>query len=314
MISEIKIDKKSLLHDLQMMDFNYEDAQVELSELLSWLNSLPSTLELYRIVYVDNQNEINVKTPGDHYSVSKEDLLDSHTYTTGYGDLKYLITVSAKKSMIDAQQTLSNNILYPNEREITLKNKGKGSKVISITPITENIQEQNSSHNLSELLVKMVNEHGVYKAMEMTGLDVIQLFDRMGNNIVIDSEMANGLLRMLWNKNLLPKNVNNWKLSFDTFDGVLYWDLTTESEEAQAMCTPFWEGYNSVPIDFSYYTYIEDGIRYEYNPEWYESIDYKDNFNSIQDLIEWFKEWYIPVVYHQVNKFLKKSRKEYEGN
>jgi hypothetical protein len=322
MISEIKIDKKSLLHDLQIMDFNYEDAQVELSELLSWINSLPNELELYRIVYVDNENEINVKTPGNHYSLSKEDLIDSHTYTTGYGDLKYLITVSAKKSMIDAQETLSNNILYPNEREVTLKNKGKGVKVISLTLLSEPINDtdpedlilfEQNNNNLSELLVKMVNEHGVYKSMEMTGLDVIQLFDRMGNNIVIDSEMANDLLRMLWDKNLLPKNVNNWKLSFDTFDGVLYWELNTKSEESQAMCTPFWEGYESVPIDFSYYTYIEDGIRYEYNPEWFESIDYKDNFDSIQDLIEWFKEWYIPIVYHQLNKFLKKARKEYEG-
>ena len=67
------------------------------------------------------------------------------------------------------------------------------------------------SNKVTELLVKLVNEHGVYKAMQMTGLDIIQLFDRLGNNVVIDSEMANELLRMLWNQNLLPKNVNNWK-------------------------------------------------------------------------------------------------------
>jgi len=313
MINEIKINKKSLMHDLMIMDYNQEDAEFELNSLIDWFKSLPNTLELYRIIYVDNENEINVKQPGSHYSVSKEDLLDSHTYSTGYGEFKYLLTISVSKSLVDVQDTLSNNILYPNEREITLKNKGKGSKVISITPISEPIQEQKSNNEVSILLTKMVNEYGVYKALQMTGLDVMQLFDRLGNNVIIDSEMANDLLRMLWNQNLLPKTVNNFKLSYETFDGVLYWNLDSKTEEIVAMCTPFWEGYKSIPIDFSYYTYIEDGIRYEYNPEWFESIDYKDNFDSIQDLIDWFKEWYIPVVYFHLNKFIKKARKEYEG-
>ena len=91
------------------------------------------------------------------------------------------------------------------------------------------------SNKVTELLVKLVNEHGVYKAMQMTGLDIIQLFDRLGNNVVIDSEMANELLRMLWNQNLLPKNVNNWKLSFDSMDGILYWELKSDTEEITAM-------------------------------------------------------------------------------
>lgn len=34
--------------------------------------------------------------------------------------------------MVDFVDTISNNILYPNENEITLKNKGKGIKIISI--------------------------------------------------------------------------------------------------------------------------------------------------------------------------------------
>lgn len=170
------------------------------------------------------------------------------------------------------------------------------------------------SKKISELLVKLVNEHGIYKAIQITGLNVIQLFERANNKIVIDSEMANDILRMLWNENLLPKNVNNWEIYFESFDGILYWNLKTDNEEVQSMCTPFFEGTKSVPMDFAYYTYIEDGIRYEYNPDWYENVEYKDNFYSIQDLIEWFKEWYIPVVYHQLNKFLKRARKEFEGH
>ena len=170
------------------------------------------------------------------------------------------------------------------------------------------------NNKVTELLVKLVNEYGIYKAVEMTGLNVIQLFDRLGNNIVIDSEMANELLRMLWNQNLLPKKVNNFKLTFETFDGVLYWELDTPLELFQALCTPFWDGNKSIPIDFSYYSFVDDDNNIEEEPEWYVSIDYTDNFNSIQELIEWFKEWYIPVVYKQLTVFLNKARKQYRGS
>jgi hypothetical protein len=40
--------------------------------------------------------------------------------------------VSAEKLMVDVMETLSNNILYPHEEEITLKNKGVGVKIINV--------------------------------------------------------------------------------------------------------------------------------------------------------------------------------------
>jgi hypothetical protein len=128
-----RINKKSLMQDLATMDYSQEDAEYELDNLIEWYKSLPNPLELYRVIFVNSELEINVRQPGSHYSLSKEDLLASHTYTSGYGNLKYLVTVSANKSLVDVQETLSNNILYPNEKEVTLKNRGKGSKIISLT-------------------------------------------------------------------------------------------------------------------------------------------------------------------------------------
>jgi hypothetical protein len=37
--------------------------------------------------------------------------------------------------MIDYYESIKNNILYPNEEEITLKNKGFGAEIIKITPV-----------------------------------------------------------------------------------------------------------------------------------------------------------------------------------
>jgi hypothetical protein len=56
----------------------------------------------------------------------------SHSYLTGYGDKYFIMTVIANKELIDVNSTIHNNILYPNENEVTLKNRGKGVEILSI--------------------------------------------------------------------------------------------------------------------------------------------------------------------------------------
>lgn len=136
-IKEMKLNKKSLIHDLLVMDYDYNDALIELDNLIEWYKSLPEVLELFRIIYVDDYDEINKEEPGSHYSLEKESLLDSNDFTYGYGDIKILMTIITKKTNIDVQQTLSNNILYPNEKEITLKKNGKGTKIINLEIIED---------------------------------------------------------------------------------------------------------------------------------------------------------------------------------
>ena len=132
LLKEMKINKKSLLKDLLLMDYSLDDAKDELEYQIKWFKSLPDELKLYRIIYVENEGDINLELPGSHYSISKSDLLRNHKYAVGVGDEKYLLTVVANKSLIDPQETISNNILYPHEREITLKNKGEGVTILKI--------------------------------------------------------------------------------------------------------------------------------------------------------------------------------------
>jgi len=126
---------KRLKDLLSQMGFSGEDIKSELKNLKSHLEKLPEEIKLYRIISVDNKEDINTKFLGSHYSHSKKDLMSSHSFTTGYGEKKFLITVTAKKNQIDLFSTLENNILYPNEQEITLKNKGKGVDIVSIKEI-----------------------------------------------------------------------------------------------------------------------------------------------------------------------------------
>ena len=129
------INKKLMLNSLQDMGYNYEEAQFELQSLVSYVENLPNPVKLYRIVIVDDKNNINTTYPGSHYSTSQKDLLDTHSFLTGYDDKYFLMVVRADKKLIDVNSTIHNNILYPNENEVTLKNKGKGVEILSIEKI-----------------------------------------------------------------------------------------------------------------------------------------------------------------------------------
>jgi len=129
------INKKRLMKKLEEMGFDKESAVSELDYLIDYVDNLPETIKLFRILSVDDVNDINKDELGSHYSTSKKDLISSHSYVSEFGENKYLVSVEVPKKLIDVQSTLENRILYPNELEITLKNKGKGAKILNIKKI-----------------------------------------------------------------------------------------------------------------------------------------------------------------------------------
>ena len=137
-LSEI-IDKKTLISALKTMDFDEKEAKNELKYHLNRVKNLPKTLTGYRILVVNDEKDINLDEIGSHFSENKVELLSNHSFCTGCGEKYYLITAKIPKNEVDLQETLRNNILYPNEHEISVKNKGKNVKIVKIEEInTEN--------------------------------------------------------------------------------------------------------------------------------------------------------------------------------
>jgi len=137
-LSEI-IDKKVLISALKSMDYSEKEAENELKYHLNRVKNLPKTLTGYRILVVNDKKDINLDEIGSHFSENKVELLSNHSFCTGCGEKYYLITAKIPKNEVDLQETLQNNIFYPNEHEITVKNKGKNVKIVKIQEInTEN--------------------------------------------------------------------------------------------------------------------------------------------------------------------------------
>ena len=133
-------DETEFMYDAyNQMGLSKEWAIEDLQNLLEWLNGLPPTIKLYRLLYLHDGEEINKESLGDHYSDNKKELLYNHhnkgSIYSDAGDNVFLVSVEVNKDQIDILNTLHNNILYPHEQEITLKNKGKGTTLIDISHI-----------------------------------------------------------------------------------------------------------------------------------------------------------------------------------
>lgn len=134
LINEETVKSQAMKH-YREMGFSKQDAEEDFESLSNYVKNLPETIKLYRIIAVDSKEDINTDELGSHYSTSKKGLIDSHTYVTGSGDEYYMVSVKAPKRLVNTKETILNRILYPNEQEITLKNKGRGVEITSIKKI-----------------------------------------------------------------------------------------------------------------------------------------------------------------------------------
>lgn len=113
-------------------------ASKHLDRLISKIDSLPQSVRLYRVIFVDDPSQIDRTNIGNHYVLKMRDLEQSHQQISHVGGGEpYVLTVKADKSLIDVPNTLINNMKYPHENEITLKDKGKGAKIIKVEPFKE---------------------------------------------------------------------------------------------------------------------------------------------------------------------------------
>lgn len=112
-----------------------EDAFEDLKSKILFYQKMSDPTILYRIVGVKNKKMIKTDEVGQHYTPYKWNLDGDMLMSIGYENWDeqtkpYVIEASVPHSEIDVLQTLIQNLSFPNEHEINLKNGGNGVKII----------------------------------------------------------------------------------------------------------------------------------------------------------------------------------------
>ena len=150
---------------------------------------------------------------------------------------------------------------------------------------------------------ELIEQHGLTDASKITGLpryELVRITD-----YPINHEIANMLLWDLKYDNLLPTVYKNCEISIDSFDGVFYWEYKgPDDEKMLTMATPFWDGNNITPVESTEYKIngftIDEGF--------YIELKSRIEFDSIEDLLTWYKHFYLPKVYNLILGNLERFR------
>lgn len=115
-----------------------ESARDHLSDVVNNFNKLTDPVTLYRLIFLSKKSDLNKEELGSHYVLNKKMLISSHydkmlyDYSKNENSKPFILTITVDKNKIDFDETITNNLMYPHEEEITLKNKGKGANIISL--------------------------------------------------------------------------------------------------------------------------------------------------------------------------------------
>jgi len=169
-----------------------------------------------------------------------------------------------------------------------------------------------NSDKLAETLRNIFTDYGIVKTLLITGLNVFQLFDRMGDVIITPSDSYEILFHLFNNKKFedaLLKKIDHFTLEWDSTEGVIRWTYKQGVEIMESMCTPYWGGEPGTPVFTEYYTYNDKG-----DTSWKDKEDYIKapiQFNSLEELIDWFNSDYILKVYKTLITHLNLYRGDY---
>jgi hypothetical protein len=166
---------------------------------------------------------------------------------------------------------------------------------------------------LKKSIDNYISQFGLKDTAKMIGVSLAKLVDISGHPI--DSEVAHELLIVNLKNKKLPREYKNFKIS-SGIDGIVYWEMSRDSkhflpgmtEQISVVATPFWDGNPWTPVDIDWFTLLnEDGdIIAEKEPsgDYYIQLKHKTSFDTVDELFEWYYEYYLPVVYSTVMRDL----------
>ena len=167
-----------------------------------------------------------------------------------------------------------------------------------------------------------IEEFGIYQTAKMLGISQSKLVEI--TEYPIDSVLANELLIENIKNNDLPTRYNEFRI-YDYGSDIIGWicNIKTDRflpdtiEQITVMATPFWDGENHTPVEIDWFTLLDDKlnniIEIEGEGNYFQALNHQSSFKNVEELFNWYKEFYLPEVYDIVmNKLLPKVHKNVE--
>ena len=199
-------------------------------------------------------------------------------------------------------------------------NEKYGPIIVRVVKEREGINESVIKENKVENLVKQyLSEFGLTKTSEMMGISLSEVVEIA--KIPIDSDIANQILVEMMNKGKLKNKYKEFEIHSSS-NNVFFWETMTNTghfhddvvENITVAATPFWDGVKYTPVELDWFTLFNEygDIIYEISPEggFYRELKHQTNFESVDELLNWYEEFYLPEVYNMVmNTLLPKMHK-----
>jgi len=162
---------------------------------------------------------------------------------------------------------------------------------------------------LKKTVDNSINQYGLRHTAKIMGISMTKIVEI--SEYPIDSETANDLLIENLKNKKLPREYRNFKI-YPSFEEIVYWDTTINSkhflpnmtENISVVATPFWDGNPWTPIDIDSFALFDknDNIVDEKNSdnEYYIRLNHQSYFDYVDELFEWYKEYYLPEVYSTI--------------
>jgi len=125
-----------------------KDALEGFSYIVEEWRSLPDPVKLYRVIGVVDKHAINDKELGFHWTYDPEILDDDFLHSIAFGEsawldwdgdgdppeiVPYVVVANVPHSKINIPATIAANLEFPKEKEIQLKDNGRGlGKLVDI--------------------------------------------------------------------------------------------------------------------------------------------------------------------------------------
>jgi len=163
-------------------------------------------------------------------------------------------------------------------------------------------------------MMRLIDEFGLYETSKMVGTSMTKLVQL--SNLPINSIIANELLiENMFNGNL-PLRYNHFHI-YNAGDGIVGWYCNISTghfqpgliEQISIMATPFWDGGKYTPVEIDWFSLLNDKlntiIEEEGDGDYYTQLKHQTSFENVEELFNWYKEFYLPEVYNLVmNKLL----------